>query len=85
MELKDNSGLLFKNDKKEGNQPDYQGEALIGGKHWKMSAWLKTSKKETKFLSFSFQEPYKGKTKETMNQETDKQLKQRKDDSRIPF
>lgn len=61
MELKTDSGLLFRNDKKtKDNQPDYQGEALIDGKVWKMSAWLKDGKKG-KFMSFSFQPPYKGK------------------------
>src|SRR3990167_1378595 len=63
MELKANSGLLFRCEKKsKDSQPDYTGECLVGGKHWRMSAWIKISKKKgNTFMSFSFQEPYKGK------------------------
>ena len=73
MELRKGSGLLFKNDKKaKDSQPDYQGECLVGGKAWKMSAWLKDGKKG-KFMSFSFQEPY------------DKSGKKPAGDPNIPF
>jgi hypothetical protein len=58
MDLKTNSGLLFKNDKKEKpNHPDYTGQCLVDGRLWRMSAWLKDGK-NGKFMSFSFQEPY---------------------------
>lgn len=54
-EMRPNSGTLFKNDRKEqDNHPDYRGECLIGGTEYYMSAWLKESKKGTKFMSFSF-------------------------------
>lgn len=55
-EQRDNSGSLFKNDKKTTEaQPDYRGEAMVNGQMMWMSAWLKTSAKGTKFMSFSFQ------------------------------
>ena len=54
-EQRDNSGSLFKNDKKEtDNHPDYNGSAMVGGQEVWMSAWLKTSSNGKKFMSFSF-------------------------------
>lgn len=49
-------GVLFKNDK-EGNEkrPDYTGNCEISGQKYQLSAWIKTSKAGTKFMSLSFQ------------------------------
>jgi uncharacterized protein (DUF736 family) len=59
-EQKDNSGSLFKNDKKESDRhPDYRGTCMVNGVEMAMSAWLKTSAKGTKWMSFSFSEPYR--------------------------
>ena len=45
MDKKDNSGVLFKNDKKEsGNQPDYKGNITVNGVEYWLSAWIKEGK-----------------------------------------
>ena len=51
-EMKDNTGSLFKNDRKETDtHPDYKGTALIGGvEHW-LDAWINTAKDGTKYMS----------------------------------
>lgn len=64
-EQRDNSGSLFKNDKKEAdNHPDYRGPCMVNGTELEISAWLKTSKDgKTKFMSLSFKPPFKKTTK----------------------
>lgn len=50
-----NTGALFKNDKKETDRhPDYNGSCEVNGVEMWMSAWIKTSKGGKKFMSFSF-------------------------------
>jgi len=58
METKVNTGAIFKNDKKQGNQPDYRGKVNVNGKEMEIALWLKESSKGTKYFSFSFSEPY---------------------------
>ena len=54
-EQRDNSGSLFKNDRKEKEtHPDYKGDAMVNGQMVWMSAWLKIASNGTKFMSFSF-------------------------------
>ena len=54
MKERDNSGILFRNDRKSGDRdPDYRGTATINGSEFKMSAWLKKGKNGT-FMSFAF-------------------------------
>jgi len=51
-----NRGSLFKNDKKETDgHPDYKGQLNVNGQDFWISAWLKTSKQGTKFMSLSVQ------------------------------
>ncbi len=53
-EKRDNSGALFKNDKKEkDSHPDYTGNCVIEGKEFWISAWLKEANGK-KFYSFAF-------------------------------
>lgn len=48
------SGALFKNDKKDTDKhPDYKGSVNVGGTEYWLSAWIKTSKQGTKFMSLS--------------------------------
>lgn len=51
-EQRDNTGSLFKNDRKEtDSHPDYKGSALIGGvDHW-LDAWINTAKDGSKYMS----------------------------------
>jgi len=50
-----NTGALFKNDKKESDRhPDYSGSCEVNGEQMWMAAWIKTSKNGKKFMSFAF-------------------------------
>jgi len=54
-ETRDNTGKLFKNEKKEKDtHPDYTGTALINGVEHFMDAWIKTTQHGGKWMSFSF-------------------------------
>ncbi len=61
-EQRDNSGSLFRNDRKETeNHPDYTGKCMVNGEEMRMAAWLKEAKNGTKWMSFSFSEPREAK------------------------
>lgn len=62
METKTNTGAIFKNDKKQGNQPDYRGKVNVNGKEMEIALWFKESSKGTKYFSCSFNEPYVNET-----------------------
>ncbi len=45
MDKKDNSGVLFKNDKIENERsPNYKGNITVDGKDYWLSAWVKDGK-----------------------------------------
>ncbi len=55
-EQRPNSGVLFKNDRKEQpNHPDYKGQAEVNGQSVWISAWIKEGK-SGKFMSLAFSE-----------------------------
>lgn len=57
-EHKDNSGSLFRNDRKEKEtHPDYKGSCLLNGVKMEIAAWIKESSTGTKFMSLRFEEP----------------------------
>lgn len=50
-----NRGSLFKNDKKESEKhPDYTGPGDVNGVEVRMAAWMRTSKKGTRYMSIAF-------------------------------
>jgi uncharacterized protein (DUF736 family) len=59
MEAKNNSGAIFKNDKKtKETHPDYKGKVMVNGKEMEVALWVKESAKGLKYFSASFSEPY---------------------------
>lgn len=55
-EQRENTGSLFKNDKRESeNHPNAKGSALIGGVEYWVSAWTKKDKNGNPWQSLSFQ------------------------------
>ena len=54
FEQRDNSGSLFKNDRRETDKhPNYKGSVMVAGVEYWLSAWVKTSRAGTKFMSLS--------------------------------
>lgn len=52
---RDNSGALWKNKrKKQENHPDFQGEALIGGREYWVSGWARESQQGNRYTSLAF-------------------------------
>lgn len=59
-EQRDNSGILFKNDRKtKDNHPDRSGNAMIGGVMYYVSGWIKEGAKG-KFMTLSFKKKESG-------------------------
>jgi len=57
---KENTGSLFKNDKKENEkQPDYKGKINIRGEVMEIALWVRESSKGTKYLSARVDEEFK--------------------------
>jgi hypothetical protein len=55
FEQRDNSGSLFKNERKDkDSHPDYTGNGMIDGKGFWFSAWIKKDRNGKSFMSMSF-------------------------------
>lgn len=60
MEQRDNSGALFKNDKKSSEKaPDYKGPAMVDGQEYEIAAWVNRSAKGVTYMKLTFGELYK--------------------------
>ena len=83
-EMKDGSGSLFKNKRKEtDNHPDYNGSIMLNDvEHW-LSAWIKTPKNGgDKYMSLSVGKP---KEQRQAPRDNDQQREAAPYDSEIPF
>lgn len=59
MELKENNLIIFRNEKKEGKQPDYSGEVNISGEIKNIALWVKEAKNGKKYFSGQISERIK--------------------------
>lgn len=55
-EMKEMSGVAFKNKKQSENSPDYYGYAMIDGKKLSVSIWMNKSQKGTNYFALKFRE-----------------------------
>lgn len=86
-EQRDNSGSLFKNDKKQDgdNKPNYTGSVMINGVEMWISAWLKDGQ-NGKWMSLSFKPKEQQRQQQTANQTSySAQQPSSFDDESIPF
>ena len=79
MELKNNQGVLFKNEKTKDTQHDYNGEINVEGKTMRIAIWRKQSSKGTVYLSVQVSEPRGKEEKREESKET------KKEDRNAPF
>lgn len=71
MELKNNTGIAFKNlTPKNEKAPAYKGTIKVNDIEYNLGLWVKTSQKGTKFLSISVSEKqyYPTSNQESFNQ-----------------
>ncbi len=58
---KENNGFLFKKeDRATEKSPQYEGKINVGGKEYRLAAWIKESKAGKKYFSLAISDP-KGK------------------------
>lgn len=51
MELKNNQGILFQNNKTKDTQPDFKGELNVDGEILQIAIWERKSKNGNSYLS----------------------------------
>lgn len=82
FEQKDNSGSLFKNDKKESeSHPNAKGTAKIDGVEYWVAAWTKRDKNGNPWQSLSFQR--KDAKNESPRQSAERKVQEMDED--VPF
>ena len=54
---KDNSGALFKEEKKSDKHPDYKGQCVVNGQKMYIASWINTTEAGMKYMSLSFSSP----------------------------
>jgi uncharacterized protein (DUF736 family) len=54
MSSKDNSGAMFKEEKKSEKHPDYKGSCMINGEVVYVAGWVNISSEGKKYLSLKF-------------------------------
>ncbi len=81
---KDNSGVLFKNDRKESDKhPDFTGHLDVDGKSYWLSGWKNTGQKgEYTSLKVKLKDPIPSEAKQEM---TYAKAKETPSDDEIPF
>lgn len=79
MDKKDNSGVLFRNDKKDTpNHPDYKGGLTVNGQEYWLSAWIKEGK-SGKFMGLALS------PKEPIAKPSERSKATNFDDDSMPF
>lgn len=58
MNNKENTGAIFKNDKKAENHPDWKGKINVNGKEMEIALWQRTSQNGVNYYSAKVSEPY---------------------------
>jgi len=59
MDLKPNTGVAFKNDKKGNDKaPEYKGEIDVNGELKQIALWVSKSQKGVSYFSIKISEPY---------------------------
>lgn len=83
-ETNNNSGAIFKNDRRENDkQPTHSGNAVIDGKEFWISAWVKEGRNGGKFFSLAFKPKNEGRRPAPV--ERGGSYSEELDDSEIPF